>query len=465
MGRSGLVARREEAVLSTPAEFRRWWEERRGARRMRVTEVGLHALERWHVDPVTGNLGHTSGRFFTVEGLGVRVAGASRHAHPVINQPEIGVLGLLVRDIDGVPHCLVQAKEEPGNIDGPQLSPTVQATRSNHTRVHGGRRPPHLEHFVGPGRGEVLVDVLQSEQGGWFWRKRNRNMVVRVPGPVPVDDNFRWLPLPLLHALLRVDNLVNMDTRTVLACMPLPVGRGDRESAADDPLTRSFHPDAPARHTTADLLSWFTEAKTWCDWSARLIPLAEVPGWSITGGRLVDDRRRDFAVLGLRVEAGGREITGWDQPLLRPPGPGSAVLVIRPIEGVTHVLVQARPEYGLLDTVEMAPSHQWLPGADRSLIGDPFTVTIPGLGHGEPPGGPVRHDVVLSEEGGRFHEALTRYRIVEVGEDFPLDLPPAFRWATAAQLTGLLRHGHYLNVEARTLLACLRALVIAPPAG
>ena len=37
---------------------------------------------------------------------------------------------------------LLQAKVEPGNINKIQISPTVQATRSNYLRIHGGKTIP-----------------------------------------------------------------------------------------------------------------------------------------------------------------------------------------------------------------------------------------------------------------------------------------------------------------------------------
>ena len=66
-----------------------------------------------------------------------------------------------------------------------------------------------------------------------------------------------------------------------------------------------------------------------------------------------------------------------------------------------------------------------------------------------------------SEEGGRFLNAESRYLIVDAAEhDTPLDPPPGYAWVTPGQLTWLVRHGHYLNVQARTLLACLNALPV-----
>ncbi|ALG09456.1 NDP-hexose 2,3-dehydratase family protein [Kibdelosporangium phytohabitans] len=442
-------------VLTTIAQFDEWWADRHRAGRFDVTRIPFAELDTWHFDEATGNLGHDSGRFFTVEGLQVEVGGEPVTWQPIINQPEIGLLGIVVKRFGGVLHCLMQAKMEPGNVNTLQLSPTVQATRSNYTQVHRGATTRYLDLFIGPDRGEVLVDVLQSEQGAWFWRKRNRNVVVEITGDVPVNDDYRWLPLHLVRELMRVHNLVNMDARTVLSCMPFAQpdeAVQSRGTSFADALTRSYLSDK-ALHTTSAALSWFTEAKTMCDWSVRLIPVGEVRNWSRTEHEIADDAGRDFRIIGVRVEAGNREVTAWTQPLLEPRGQGLAIFLTRSIGGVLHVLVQARPEIGLLDLVEMGPTVQLLPGQDPADVDDPF---VKGVATGEV--GRIRYDTVLSEEGGRFLNALTRYRVVEVGDEFPVDVPPNFCWLTVRQLMDLLRHGHYLNIEARSLLACVHSL-------
>jgi oxidase EvaA len=66
----------------------------------------------------------------------------------------------------------------------------------------------------------------------------------------------------------------------------------------------------------------------------------------------------------------------------------------------------------------------------------------------------VWYDTVLSEEGGRLWHAESRYLVVDAG-DAVVDAGPDFRWAGLAELTGLLRRGYYLNVQARSLLAGL----------
>ncbi len=442
------------AVTSMP-DFWSWWDERGRAGAFCVESLPWSRLDRWSFDPTTGNLGHDSGRFFTVEGLRARRPGLPDFTQPVIHQPEIGILGILFKEFDGVLHCLMQAKMEPGNINTLQLSPTVQATRSNYTQVHRGAPTRHLEHFVRPGHGEVLVDVLQSEQGGWFWRKRNRNMVVLATREVTPSEDHIWLSLGQVYELLQVENLVNMDARTVLSCLPLALP-DEHEVTGDgyaEALARSYGDLADGREGGAlrragEVRSWLTDAKTRCDWDARLVPLSKVTGWSCTDDEISDDTGSRFRIVAVQVEARTREVTRWSQPLLAPREPAEAVLVTRIVDGVLHALVRAKPEYGLVDLVEMAPTVHRRSGAEEPGELDEALVGV----------GATRFDSVLSEEGGRFWRALTRYRITEVGEEVPVDLPPDYCWVTARQVTNLLRHGHYLNVEARTLMACLHSL-------
>ena len=72
----------------------------------------------------------------------------------------------------------------------------------------------------------------------------------------------------------------------------------------------------------------------------------------------------------------------------------------------------------------------------------------------------IRYEAIHSEEGGRFLSVRARYLAVEADET--VDPPPGYAWATPAQLTTLTRHGHYVNVEARTLLACIYAATVQP---
>ncbi|MCX5393912.1 NDP-hexose 2,3-dehydratase family protein [Streptomyces sp. NBC_00094] len=419
-----------------------WLAERLRAHRFRVDRIPFADLDGWMFAPGTGDLVHHSGRFFSVEGVGVTVAGGPVPSwqQPIIHQPEVGILGILAKEIDGVLHFLMQAKMEPGNRNLLQLSPTVQATRSNYTKVHKGSDVRYLEYFVDPRRGRVLADVLQSEHGSWFLRKANRNVLVETDDDVPPHEDFRWLTLGQIGRLLRLDNLVNMDSRTVLAGLPTP--------SAGDTLARALHTDL-------ELLSWITAQRARHEVRVERLPLAGVRGWHRTPNTVERPDGRYFRVVAVAVEAGSREVTGWTQPLVEPAGRGVTAFLTRRIGGVPHLLVHARVEAGLLDVLELAPTVQYTPEnyahldpADRP----PFLAEVLAA---EPRR--IRYEAVHSEEGGRFLDAESRYLIVEADPDAPAEPPEGYLWITPGQLGALARHARYVNVQARTLLACINS--------
>jgi oxidase EvaA len=430
-----------EGVRTPTGRFHEWFAERGERTRHRVERVPFDRLTGWRFEERTGDLVHHSGKFFSVAGLRVRTdhREVPEWTQPIIVQPEIGILGILVKEFGGVLHCLMQAKMEPGNVNLVQLSPTVQATRSNYTRVHQGSATPYLEHFTGRRRGRVLVDVLQSEQGAWFLHKRNRNMVVEAAGEVPELPDFRWLTLGQIHELLHVDNLVNMDSRTVLSGIPY--------------ATPDIGDSGSALHDAATVLSWFTEAKSEHELHQHRLPLEAVHGWTKTPDRIHRPDDRYFSVIGVDVQAGNREVARWSQPMIAPAGRGLLAFVTKEIAGVRHLLVQARTEAGTLDVVEMAPTVHCTPANYRDAAPGhrpPYLDYVLGV-----PRRAIRHDVVHSEEGGRFYHAENRYLVVDAGDEVDLAAPPSYLWISTAQARDLVRHGNHFNVEARSLIAGL----------
>ncbi|MFC8076500.1 NDP-hexose 2,3-dehydratase family protein [Streptomyces sp. NPDC057307] len=446
------------------AEFRTALDAARGSVFTRAERIPLDALDRWSADPESGTIRHVSGKFFSVQGIDVTIStdGTTRRWHqPIISQPEIGVLGILVKEFDGVPHFLMQLKDEPGNINGIQLSPTVQATRSNYTRVHGGHAVPYLDYFLERARHRVIADVRQSEQGDWFLLKRNRNMIVETRGDVPPREGFHWLTIHQIHDLLDLDDMVNMDARSVLSCLPLwefvRASAGDeRVNSVVDAWSKTGH---RGLHDTAELLSWITDARTRTEVDVRNAPLDRLPHWRRGTEIISHESDRFFDVIGVRVEAGGREVAGWDQPMVAARHVGLVAFLVTYADGVPHVLVGIRAEPGFADVAELGPTVQCVPAEHERGHPEwpPFLDTVLSA-----PADRVLYDTTLSEEGGRFFHTRNRYLIVEVDSDVD---HPGFRWMTLHQLAELIHHSHYINVQARTLLACMATLATTRETG
>lgn len=442
------AAAQSEGAWMRTADIDDWLAAYSATHRFRIDRIPFSALDDWSFG-TTGNLEHRSGKFFTVEGLEADIAGpaVAESAHwrqPIIVQPEIGILGVLAGEFDGVMHFLMQAKMEPGNPNLIQLSPTVQATRSNYTRVHRGAAVPYLDHFwsavltptpvTSIERGRVLADVIQSEFGSWAFRKANRNMIIETSGDLPVFEGFCWLTLGQIGALLRRDNLVNMDARSVFSCLPMTAA-GDNTAQTD-----------------ARLVSWLRAERSRTRVRVGRVPLDAVPDWARDGWSVGHNQGRYFDVVALSVQADTREVGRWTQPLFRPAGRGLSAFVARRFGGVPHLLARATAEAGARDAVEFGPTVLSMPG-DPGRPGERFASLVRAARSDR-----IRYAAVLSEEGGRFLDAESDYLIVEADEtEVPASPPEGYQWVTPGQLSRLSRRGHHLNAQARSLLAAINA--------
>jgi dTDP-4-dehydro-6-deoxy-alpha-D-glucopyranose 2,3-dehydratase len=432
-----------------------------------VHQIPLTELGDWTLAPHPRRLVHRSGRFFTIEGYRLGLSGLPgtqprEFDQPMVNQSEVGILGFLTKIVDGVRCFLTQVKMEPGNVHLVQLAPTVQATHSNYTRVHGGSRTSYLEYFTKPGRARVLVDELQSEQGAYFLGKRNRNVVVETDEDVDTPDRFRWLPLAHFKRFLRRPYVVNMDARSVLSCLPLADGtelsdvvRGvDRDvtgaSTFGWALVRSTDPAAPAELTDGDLTSWWNDITRQAQVSRVRRPLDQLQGWV-----LGDDSLRPaagdspFSVIGIAVEGGSREVPHWTQPMLSRTGTGLLGLLFQERRETLHVLVQVGLEAGAVPAAQVMPTvvcHHDCAAQDHDHA------FVEWFQDDDAPH--VRFAAAQSEEGGRFWRFSYLYRIAEAPREAAFRIPAAFQWMTLAQLARFRSMGR-LSVETRNLLACL----------
>ena len=82
-----------------------------------------------------------------------------------------------------------------------------------------------FDYFINASRYKIVVDQIQSEQSSRFLGKRNRNIIIELDekDDIEVLDSHDWMTLPQIKELMRENNLVNMDTRTVLSCLPFSI--------------------------------------------------------------------------------------------------------------------------------------------------------------------------------------------------------------------------------------------------
>ncbi len=438
----------------------RWIMQRNQDVDVQVEQIPFSQMNGWYMD-ADGCIRHETGRFFSIEGIHVRtdVSVTYEWEQPIINQPEIGYLGILTKEFEGVLYFLMQAKIEPGNVNCVQISPTLQATKSNYTQQHKGRKPLYLEFFQNAKPHQVLLDQLQSEQGARFLRKRNRNIIIKVDEDVPVYEDFAWMTLAQIKELLHHDNMVNMDTRTVLAGLDFSQFEISNDVLEKmSPFGRDMIASSQthkAYNTMNEHLSWLTQLKSMAELNVRYVPLKNIGGgWKQDEYEISRNDKKYFRVIGTRVNISNREVTSWCQPLVQPMQKGLCAFIIKKIDGVYHFLVHAKMECGNLDVYELAPTVQCLTGNVLDVPKDKWPAYVEYVMNAKPE--QILYDTFQSEEGGRFYHEQNRNMLIEVGDEFPIDVPADYHWMTLGQIHEFMRFNNYINIQARSLIAAIK---------
>lgn len=440
-----------ESILS-------WIEKLNKKTYVNINECSIASSTFWFYDDYNGEVLNRKRSFFSVKGMRLFENGEFVKEQPIIIQPEIGYLGIICKMIDGVLNFLMQAKIEPGNVNCVQISPTIQATKSNFTRVHGGKLPTYFEYFENSGRYNVIYDQIQSEQSSRFYKKRNRNMIMLIDDDIDIYPNFKWMTLGQIKKLMEIDNLVNMDTRTVISGIPfvnylasVDEKQGLREYFNDQALFNSIF-----RSDHAEILPQIYQKinnyKMFKDIKLVTIPLNQLIDWTVDEYGVTCKEQADFMVRYYDIEISGREVQHWIQPLFKASGEATFGLLSTVIEEKRYFLVKLKPEIGSFDKVEIGPTIQWEPThyfVNDDRIENAFRKMMKYKEN-------VLVDVILSEEGGRFYHERNRNIIIKCNIGTIPKLPEEYFWVDFGTLNYLTQINNCLNIQLRNLLSLIK---------
>jgi oxidase EvaA len=458
--KSALCSKNE---YTTVEQVIKWLREQNRKVNIKITQCPLKSIKGWEFNEQEGEIRHKTGNFFSIGGIQVNTncLNGKEWQQPIINQPEVGYLGVITKEINGTLHFLLQAKIEPGNINHVQLSPTLQATRSNYTKIHQGRAPLYLDYFVNAQSGQILIDQLQSEQGSRFYKKRNRNIIIQIEEEIDVYDQFTWLTLRQIKELMGYDNMVNMDTRSVISGATI----GNQELQTFDLISYLAYNNSnhqmdllqsslttDSLHTIDEIISFLTAIKSNCDFEIKNIRLNQLDGWRVDKMEICHQENAYFKVIALDVEIDNREVFKWSQPMIQPMQEGICAFVAKKINGVLHIAIQAKIEIGNMDVVEFAPTVQSLNDNYHQTKSDqpPFLREVLNATKEK-----IVFDALQSEEGGRFYQDQNRYLMVIADQDLPEKLPDNYIWMTLNQLQIFMQFNNYLNIQTRSLMAAV----------
>lgn len=397
---------------------------------------------------------HKSGYFFSIVGLVEEKMGVKVKEQPIILQSEIGYLGIICKEIDGILNFLMQAKIEPGNVNKVQISPTIQATKSNFMQVHGGRKPAYLDYFKNKSKYDIIVDQIQSEHSGFFLGKRNRNIIIKVDEEVEVTPNHRWLTLGQIKRLMRYDNLVNMDTRTVISCIPYNMEILDSEEAfrivqiiKNKALWKSMNSRSLDDVTRA--YQYLNDYKMMNSNNRRIVDLNELETWKFNDDKteFLCENQSSFKIIYCSIGIEGREVRYWTQPLIKTFDVGIIGLFRCVDHGILKYLVHAVSEIGCFDGIEIGPTLFMEDGKKvNNAIEELFLYKLSNSEN-------VVMNRLFSEEGGRFYHGENRNVIIEIQKEEVEITDLSYMWMDFRSLNRMIQANNCLNIYLRDLIS------------
>lgn len=446
-----------ENPFNSTEEILSWIDEKNKDVKVEIKKIPYdYSGDNWHYDPEKGEIRNKAGSFFQIQGLQKIIDGEVVHEQPIIIQNEIGYLGIICKEFDGVLYFLMQAKIEPGNVNKIQISPTIQATKSNFMQAHGGKAPAYLEYFSNKHNYEIIVDQIQSEQSSRFLGKRNRNIIIVVDDDIKVLDSHKWMTLGQIKQLMSYDNLVNMDTRTVISCIPFSLRDFSyKELSHIKSLFRkeAFFNSVFFGNSGSEInriYQYMNDIKMLDRSEIKLVDLYSLKSWKQTEDEICSENSA-FKVVYCDIEIEGREVHKWQQPLFEATGQSIFGLIYCIDDNTQKFLVQTKSEVGCFDKIEIGPSVQLEPidSMNSNPVDSLFSYN---LMHNKG----VEFSGLFSEEGGRFYQEQNRNVIMKIEKkDLPDSLPEGYFWADFQTLNILIQFNNCLNIQLRNLLSIL----------
>ena len=384
------------------------------------------------------NIYHESRKFFRIVGIKVRTNFYKTKSwdQPVILQKEKGILGILRRKSKDGFQYLIQAKVEPGNINKLQLSPTVQATKSNYSRVHKGKVVDYLSFFKKIKKKEIVINSQQSEQGGRYLFKFNKNIIVNLNKKIKLKNNYIWLNKNDLNQLINKNNLLNMDSISVLSC-------AIRKKIYDFP-----------KNSLKQIDHWYKNLKKKYFVKIKTISLSHLNDWKFSKKCIYHKNKKHFSIIGVKVLSNSREVSEWEQPIIQERNLGLSGFIVKKINSTYHYLVSFSVKPGLKNpslscTVRTSNLKDCLKSYNHSDIEKFYLKKYFIYNKKEK----IRYNKIQSDEGGRFFKSQSKNMIVEVPENKKIMINKNYIWMSHNQILHFIKKGIF-NIEARILFTC-----------
>lgn len=390
-------------------------------------QIKLKEAKYWEFEDA---ISHKSNKFFQIYGycINKNFPRIKKFYQPLISQKEIGYLVIFQAKLKNKNFFLLQLKAEPGNKNIIQLSPTIQATKSNYTRVHGGKKTKYLKYTYR--KENFLLNINQPEQGSKYLNKFNKNVIIKTNKIKNLPKNFIWIEKNELVKLSNINNLLNMDTLSVLSCYL-------KKNNIDKPI-----------NTLKKINDKYLNFNEKYFIKLKKVPLTKMKNWTYDNYTYFDKKNVFFKINAFKIKTDLREISHWSQPLISDYNHGLNVLFVKKNHGTVNYLCQLIQEVGydiphFTSTIMLKNCTHKNSDLIKSFIKKNNIKIIKKI-----------IDVNNSDEGGRFNNNQTKNIVYEINGSINKLEKLNYIWISYNQMIELLKK-KLLTIELRNLFGVL----------
>tara|TARA_B100000787_G_scaffold168868_1_gene158555 strand:+ start:975 stop:2231 length:1257 start_codon:yes stop_codon:yes gene_type:complete len=406
-------------------ELNKWINNQKIKNKMSISKINIMDILNWKID--SKKIYNKNKSFFSIIPFKFTDSQKAVWFQPLIIQKEVGILGILKKRYRSLDYYLLQAKVEPGNINGIQLSPTVQATKSNYLRKHGGKKTNYLDFFIKKKNLNIVSNLKLSEQGFRYLDKSNKNILIDIKNTkIKKIQNFIWVTKKNLNYLLNKKNLLNMDTISVLSS-------SIKKNNIDNPINKNLI-----------ILNNLTKFKKRFTIKKKIISFGDLYNWKISKNKISDIKSKFFSIIFLKIKTNSREVSEWFQPIISDHYISFNGFLVRSINETMHYLLQYTLEPGFTfpkytSTVSIKNYNSKNNNTKINFFNF-FKKNNKII------------NFINSDEGGRFYKNETHNSICVLNPKENLSLKKNFIWASHNQVINLINK-NLLSIEARNLFA------------
>lgn len=391
---------------------------------LKKKKIKLNKTDGWFFDD---NIRHISNKFFKIFGYSIKTNFPKKLSYdqPLISQNEIGYLVIFKANIEKKSFFLLQLKVEPGNKNIIQLSPTIQATKSNYTRVHKGKKTKFIEYIRK--KKDYLLDTNQPEQGSMYLNKLNKNLVIKTKKLKALPNNFMWLSKSEIKALSKKNNLLNMDTISIFSCYL-------KKDLIHKPIN-----------------SFQQIMKKYKDFNKKFFlkiarkSLYKMKGWNYQEYQIYDKKKKFFKIESFNIKTNFREVNFWSQPLVSDYKKKLNVLFYKRKNNTSHYLskIILEPGYNIPKFTSTIIMNNTENLKVITLFAQKNKINL----------SKKILDVIHSDEGGRFDNNSSKNIVYEVNNTDVLERQN-YIWISYNQMLEMIKK-KLVTIELRNLFGTL----------